>query len=319
MVQGQCPRLLAELVDQLNVGLFVLDRDFRVRLWNRFMELNSGRVAEQVVGRVLFEVFPELDAPWLRKKVDSVFQIGSYAFTSAHQRPYLLRFEHHRPVTGGIDCMRQDCTFLPLAEADGRISHVGVSIVDVTDKIISEVQREQALARLGEMSIRDGLTGIFNRRELERCMEAELSRVRRYGGELSVIMFDIDHFKQVNDNHGHRAGDAVIQAVVVYTRQVLRQPDIAGRYGGEEFTLILPETAGDGAHCVAERLRRTIEAARIEAGDAHIAVTISAGISSYRDGVSDHEILLDEADQALYRAKALGRNRVVSYARLRHA
>lgn len=309
----QCPQLLAGLVDQLNVGLFVLDRELRVRVWNRFMELNSGRAATEVLGAVVFDIFPELDEPWLRKKLETVFQIGGYAFTSANQRPYLLRFDHHRPVTGGIDYMRQDCTFMPLQVEGGSVSHVGVSIADVTDKIISEVEREEALERLGEMSIRDGLTGIFNRRQLECSLEAEVSRVRRYGGALSVVMFDIDHFKRINDGYGHRAGDDVIQAVVDHTCQVLRQPDIAGRYGGEEFTLILPETGDEGARVVSERLRRTIEDARIRVGGRDISVTISVGVSTFREAVVDHEALLDEADRALYQAKAAGRNRVVLF------
>lgn len=314
---AQGARLLAGMVDQLNVGLFVVDRAGRLQLWNRFMELNSGRGADEVTGRELFEVFPELDEPWLRKKIETVFRIGSYAFTSAAQRPYVFRFPHHRPVTGGVDWMRQDCTFLPLRADDGTVSHVGVSVVDVTDKVIADAGRDEAMRRLGEISIRDGLTGIFNRRELERLLEAEVSRVRRYGGELSVVMFDIDHFKHVNDGHGHRAGDEVLQAVVRYTRDVLRQPDTAGRYGGEEFTLVLPETGLEGACCVAERLRESIERSPVVVGDRPIPVTISLGVSAYRDGVPDHEALLDEADQALYCAKAGGRNCVATYPQTR--
>src|SRR5664279_332880 len=105
--------LLGFIVERIEVGIFAVDRDYRVVLWNRFMATRSQRSAAEVIGRSLFESFPELPQKWLERKIDSVFVLKNYAFTSWEQRPFLFRFHHNRPITGGVDAMRQNCTFLP--------------------------------------------------------------------------------------------------------------------------------------------------------------------------------------------------------------
>ncbi|MFZ5464596.1 MAG: PAS domain-containing protein [Pseudomonadota bacterium] len=117
MVAAEGLHLLDFVVDRIEVGIFAVDRGMRIVLWNRFMALHSGRPAEEVVGSNLFEVFPELPRKWLEKKIDNVFVLKNYSFTSWEQRPFLFRFDHNRPITGGIDCMRQNCTFLELSSS----------------------------------------------------------------------------------------------------------------------------------------------------------------------------------------------------------
>jgi diguanylate cyclase (GGDEF)-like protein len=164
--------------------------------------------------------------------------------------------------------------------------------------------------RLLTLSMTDPLTGILNRRYFLSQSAAELSRVRRYGFPLSVLMIDIDHFKSVNDRYGHSVGDQVIRTIAATCRTTLRLPDILARYGGEEFVITMPQTAEPEAFRVAERLRQQIEAAEIERKDENLRVTVSIGIAQWIAADGSIEDTIDRADKALYEAKRSGRNRV---------
>src|SRR5262245_44483119 len=111
--------LLRFVASRIEVGILAVDLEMKVVVWNRFLEAHSGKEAAEVVGRSLFESFPELPRAWLERKIKSVAVLKNFSFTSWRQRPYLFRFRHHRPITGGIDVMRQDCTFLPVLAPDG--------------------------------------------------------------------------------------------------------------------------------------------------------------------------------------------------------
>ncbi|MGD8430415.1 MAG: diguanylate cyclase [Ectothiorhodospiraceae bacterium] len=300
--------LNAFIVERMNCGIFVVDADMKVRLWNNFMSNHSGIDAEQALGNDLFDLFPELPGSWLRKKIESVFILRNYAFTSWEQRPYVFRFSHNRPVTGDGESMYQDCTFMPLKGDSGEVEFVCAIVDDVTDVAISQTMRQETLDAMVEMSTRDALTGLYNRRHLEATLEAEFTRARRHEEGLSVLMFDVDHFKQVNDTYGHRAGDAVLCEIASRIRGMLRASDTAGRYGGEEFTLVLPETGIGGAITVAQRLRQAVSEAKIDCRGEALRVTVSLGVSTLRAATPNHERLLDEADTALYQAKRAGRD-----------
>jgi diguanylate cyclase (GGDEF)-like protein len=161
-----------------------------------------------------------------------------------------------------------------------------------------------------ENSLRDGLTGCFNRTHALEAIEVELQRSRRSHAPLSLIMFDIDHFKQINDSYGHLCGDAVLAAVGARIRDVLRGTDLTCRYGGEEFLIVLPETVREGAERVAEMLRAELANMALEWKDATIRVTASFGVTTRHPSELDAHALIGRADAALYQAKALGRNRV---------
>ncbi len=157
----------------------------------------------------------------------------------------------------------------------------------------------------------DGLTGLFNRTMMDRELERELGRVQRYGTELSLLVADLDHFKQVNDRHGHLAGDECLRAVAAVLKRSLRQVDLVCRYGGEEFAVIAPMTDELGALTVAERLRLAVEQLVIRVGAEELKITISVGVASHRSGETARDFFA-RADQALYAAKAAGRNRVLA-------
>jgi len=166
---------------------------------------------------------------------------------------------------------------------------------------------------LKEQAIRDPLTGLHNRRFLEEMLARELARARRNKTPLAVIMADVDHFKRFNDTYGHDAGDTVLRSVAQTLKDHIRGSDIACRFGGEEFTLVLPETAIDAAREKTESLRQAIASLVLShAGRPLGTITMSFGLAIFPEHGSDAAGLLQAADQALYRAKNDGRNRVTT-------
>ena len=172
----------------------------------------------------------------------------------------------------------------------------------------SHAELQRAFERIEQLAIRDELTGAYNRRFMMECLARERSRMDRLGVPFSICLVDIDHFKAINDELGHAAGDAVLRQLPKLAAGGLRAVDIFGRFGGEEFLLVLPGTAVAGAQAVAERLRAALEAARLE-GLRGRRVTVTAGVAEAapREPVA---AVLARADRALYDGKARGRNRV---------
>lgn len=200
-----------------------------------------------------------------------------------------------------------DTHAVPMRDATGQIT----GLLGVTRDITARKKAEQALEQLAQT---DFLTNLANRRHFLILAEQELSRTLRYGGALSVLMMDIDHFKKVNDTYGHKTGDVVLQRFGELSRQTLREIDVIGRIGGEEFAVVLPQTDGEHALEVAERLRRSI-------GDAEVVLdqglplhfTVSIGVATLTGADINIDTLLSQADQALYKAKKAGRNKVCAY------
>jgi two-component system, cell cycle response regulator len=173
------------------------------------------------------------------------------------------------------------------------------------------VENSRHYDRIKNLSIRDSLTELYNHRHSMDLVANEFERVGRYQEWLSVLMVDIDHFKLINDEHGHQAGDGILREVARIVKDTLRTVDSVGRYGGEEFMAILPHTSYDEGRRTGERVRKAVEENTFRAGDKKIKVTISIGVSSYpSETVDTPNGLIREADRALYRAKETGRNRV---------
>jgi diguanylate cyclase (GGDEF)-like protein/PAS domain S-box-containing protein len=164
-----------------------------------------------------------------------------------------------------------------------------------------------------QLAITDALTNIYNRRGFFQIGEGEVERARRFGHPLSVLMFDLDHFKQINDTFGHPFGDKILVALIETCRRYIRALDILGRYGGEEFVALLPETDLPAALQIAERLRHAVEKTPLYVGDKTIFITISIGVATFRDKTMTLTDMVEQADQAMYRAKQAGRNRVEAY------
>lgn len=202
-----------------------------------------------------------------------------------------------------------DTHAVPMRDAEGTIT----GLLGVTRDITRRKKVEQALERLAQT---DFLTGLANRRHFLTLAEQELSRTLRYGGPLSMLMMDIDHFKGINDTYGHRTGDTVLEHLGELCRQALRDMDTVGRMGGEEFAVLLPQTDRPHASEAAERLRRTIAAAEIPLAQGRpLRFTVSIGVATLAEANTNIDTLLSQADEALYAAKNAGRNRVCNYLR----
>ncbi len=158
----------------------------------------------------------------------------------------------------------------------------------------------------------DGLTQIYNKRYFTETLEREIGRALRYRRHLSLIMFDIDHFKEVNDNYGHLAGDSVLRVLAATIKSRIRREDVFARYGGEEFAIILPEIERENAAVFAEKVRILIERTIFEFDALPIPIRISVGVASLNFDTEDCDALVQKADEKLYEAKEAGRNRVMS-------
>jgi diguanylate cyclase (GGDEF)-like protein/PAS domain S-box-containing protein len=190
--------------------------------------------------------------------------------------------------------------------------HTG-NIVRLHGYLIDETKQKKLEQALTEMATIDALTGLPNRRHLLVELEAECARFRRMGNAISVLMLDLDHFKQINDTWGHAAGDAVLQHFAQTLKTLIRKTDHVGRLGGEEFVIVLPETDAQGAMIFAKKVRYKIIESEIVFNNTNIQYTVSIGIASCGDRTRENEDnMLQKADQALYQAKSEGRNRVVT-------
>lgn len=294
---GERPRVVATAFEQ-GAG-----RDFELEL-DRYPEirsaLDSGRpvLVEDVMTSPLYA---EVRRSWLLEG------------TTVHTRSVIALPFPLDATQAGVFFLRRAVNEPPLTPDDVEFADTVVKAAVVA------VQRAKALERTREDNRRlemlahtDPLTAVLNRRALTERLVAELERVRRYDSTVSLLLIDLDHFKRVNDTHGHLVGDDVLMDVGALLQGAIRSVDVVARYGGEEFVIVLPETALAGATVFAERIRELMEAHPFPLPDGgHLHLTASVGVASYpAPGIETVEDLLATADQALYRAKAEGRNRV---------
>ena len=304
---------MMDMLQSIDVGLVVMDRQYKIHVWNSFMANHSGILARDIIDKNIFDTLPEISEDWFKRKAESVFLLNCRSFTTWEQRPYLIKFKNYRPITGPADFMYQNVTLIPLTSVDGSVNHIGIIIYDVTDSAVSSRELEKANNTLQALSRTDYLTRLHNRGYWEERMEEEFLRSRRTHQPCSLILFDIDLFKDVNDEFGHQAGDEVIRVTAEQIRDKVRATDIPGRYGGEEFGIVLIDTTAESARFLAERLRKSIEALTVEYEGEEISFTISLGVAEISDEMRNYKAWLEYADQALYCAKDSGRNQVVLY------
>lgn len=259
---------------------------------------------------------------------------GDEALKLAHERqPDLLLVDVTMPGRDGYEVCREiqshSSTAPPVifltahGQTTARVAGLDAGAVDY---IVKPFANEELVARvraalrtkavrdgLAEQASRDGLTGLFNRRELDARADEAAALAIRHQRPLSCLLLDIDHFKAINDGHGHAAGDTVLREVAQRIRGAVRVTDVVGRYGGEEFVVILPETAKHHAVAAADNLRELLAFSPIDVETASIAVRASIGVAGWDDAMRTAGDLYAAADQALYRAKQLGRDRTELY------
>ncbi len=292
-----------QIIENINIGIIVLDRDLVVREWNRWMELHSGTAAADIIGSSLLERYENLKSQKYRRLFRSVLAFGNYAYFSQKLHRYLIPMKNPNPSDRQLPFMQQSCSAAPLRDTEGVISGLFISVHDVTEYTTYE-------NKLLEMTKIDSLTRLYNRSHLDTRLSEELARSRRFGSCFSILMIDLDHFKQINDTKGHPCGDHALRILGAILRNFVREMDFAGRYGGEEFCCVLPETNAASACIMANRLRKKVEDELFVFAGEEFRITVSIGVAECCAGSKSLEALVSDADAALYAAKRNGRNRV---------
>ncbi|MDQ3927668.1 MAG: diguanylate cyclase [Chloroflexota bacterium] len=294
---------LAPVLASSNDAIIAMTLEGVILTWNSGAEQLYGLPASNMKGKHLNEVVP----PELHGELQAAFRkIVQGKYARSVEMDYLRNDGLH---------MHLSLALSPVNDAVGRV--VGVSGIahDIT-----ELKRMQETLR--ELATRDELTRLYNRREMSRILTDEIARCRRYNREMSLLMIDIDRFKQVNDTWGHQAGDEILQGIARLLVENTRATDHVARYGGEEMVVILPETSAEQGIIAAEHLRLRVAGHEFEVGTspdsgggAKLNVTISIGLASFSGEFNTEEALLVAADRALYAAKRRGRNCAVPFSR----
>jgi len=304
------------LVESAPLAMMTWDRQHLVTGWNRQAQELFGWSESEVLGRdFLTFMIPEGASAQVGKIVEQAIERGieSHSVNSNLTRDgRTIDVEWHNTIVPGIDgrpdsvlSLAQDVTERLRSQAT--LEEVNVKLKQRLDDI-HELQ-----AQLREQVMRDPLTGMYNRRYLDDALPGEISRAIREQAPLALMMMDIDHFKRVNDTHGHQTGDEVLRMLAEILRNEARRSDVACRYGGEEFVLLLPKMNLESARARAERWRQMFAEMDVTGEGGKFRCTLSVGIAVFPDHGNSAEDLLRNGDRALYLAKALGRNRVVTY------
>lgn len=308
--EGMIERALESLADlghSKKVGLFILDRSKG--------DLISQGCMKDGKAQVVCMPVPLEDSP-LEEVVRNKRPVN-YGLTEFEGLPW--------PVKNGGQPGRQ-CFCAPLVAVDFEV--VGLVTLDHPNDILFEAAEAQPFitylallalgletARLFRLAVTDGLTGLYVRRYFDLRLNEELGRINRYGGQVAILLMDLDHFKKINDTHGHIFGDEVLKrTAIALTKAARRKIDIVCRYGGDEMIIILPGTDEDGARDLGERIRQNMASQMPEGPVGPVQVTISGGVASV-SGPTDlsAQDLFAQADRALYLAKQSGRNRIEAY------
>jgi len=303
----------AQLLDHLSIGAAVIDRSLRIVFWNRWLAEHSTLSQEEVVGRAIQEVMPVLIKKGFVLKAREVFRNGQPSFFNKKLHQNVFPFYSGRSyIEKKLTPMEQTVILSPLLDDEGKTSEVLISVFDISDWISYQNELLRSQTELQRLSQTDDLTQIPNRRNIMDRLTEELFAHQRKKRPLSVALLDIDHFKQINDSFGHHVGDVILRDMAQMINGMLRDYDAMGRYGGEEFLLVLPETCEEVAFQVAERLRAAIEMHEFSVSDRAYRITVSLGLAckNAKENSSIEE-LFKEADRCLYVAKEAGRNRTV--------
>jgi len=304
---------MVSMINSIDAGLIVLDNDYVIESWNGFMYHHSNIHAADAKGKNIFDIFQDLDKSWFMRKVEAVKTIQNQSFITWEQKPYIFPFKNYRPITGTVEHMYQNVTILPLPSLTGSIDQICLIIYDVTDIAANRMELQKTNSQLEKLTKTDPLTQIDNRNGLAVNVDLANKRYKMQQTVSSLVMLDIDHFKQINDTHGHPAGDAILQQLAAIIKESMRENDSVARYGGEEFAIILHKTTSDNASHFVERLRKAIEDTEFTFQETVIKVTISFGIAQISTKGGDNKAWMEAADKALYQAKRQGRNQGVVY------
>jgi len=302
------------LLDESSDPIFMFDPNGQYLYVNRAFAEGVNRKLDEIIHKKIWDVFPKDEA-------DKRFAVVKWVFENRETRIIEVRV----PRTDGD--RYYITTAKPVISTDGKVASVICISKEITERKRMEEELRQANEKLSaqlveieslhetlrEQAIRDPLTGLYNLRFLNESMKREIAQAIRENNSLSVVLMDIDHFKNFNDTHGHKAGDEVLQALGKMLSTQTRAGDIACRYGGEEFMVIMPSAHTEETFKRAEQWRKMFESTQIDDKGKLLSATISAGVATFPDHGSTGDEIWRAADKALYEAKTAGRNRVVVY------
>lgn len=301
-------KLERKILDVLNTGIVILDSHYNVVLWNHWMEINSGIDKDIIEDTHLFNHFPYLNTPFFTRSIKSVLKFGNYVYLSQKLHTYLFPFPAKGIYAKQFDFMQQSCSLVPLvSDLKGEEAKIVLTVQNVTESVYLE-------QNLKIMTRQDGLTGLYNRRYLDIRLDEELKRFQRSRRFFSLLMLDIDNFKLVNDKFGHPFGDLVLKDLGAVCSGIIRGSDIAARFGGEEFAVVLLDTYLEGAMIFAERIRKEIENMVVTNEEGvSLSVTVSLGVATVSDDLLSAGTMIENADKALYASKKNGKNCVTIF------
>jgi diguanylate cyclase (GGDEF)-like protein len=290
-------------------GIIIVDKNLSILAWNKWLEIFTGKLQKDVINKNLCEMYDYINKKKLLRRINTVLITNNPTFYTTDQNDFLIDIPYNNITNSKFTSMQQNVTIVPFDEKN---EQVAIFIYDHTALRETNAKLNNLNDELKELSNKDHLTGLYNRRFFAEESTRALSLSARNNSSLSVVMLDIDKFKNINDTYGHNCGDMVIISVANILTKAVRKSDIAARFGGEEFVLLLYETTPQNAVKVAENLRQEMEKTEIIYEDNIIKFTVSFGVSQC-DTIKDSnniEHTIVRADSALYEAKNSGRNKV---------
>ena len=292
-------RFLNTIFDSIRDPFCIFDRDFKVVRANEAYANLKNKTVDDLIGSTCHEVLHNSDKVCEECVVEKTFHSADPCVKD-------------KLVTLSDGTRRWlDVYTYPILDEHGKVSHVIEYTRDVTDRKRTEEEKQRLIEKLEHLSRTDVLTGLMNRRALTDSLLYEMDRSLRYGSELSIVLCDIDNFKEINDTCGHDAGDQALQAVSATLTKLLRKSDIAGRHGGDEFMVILPETSDKGAEGLADKLLTAIRETDLRYRDARsVPITMSIGVARLEKGTDTIDSFIKRADDAMYLSKQGGKDRV---------
>lgn len=292
-------RFFSTIFDSIRDPFSIIDQDYKIIKANSAYAAMRNKPLPELIGKRCYEVLQK------RHSVCENCVVGrTFKSATPCTKDKILTLPDGLKLWVGI------YTY-PIFDGEGTVSHVIEYTRDITDWKKSEEEKERLINKLEHLSKTDSLTGLLNRRALLEKLEYEIERAKRYSSAMSLILCDVDYFKEVNDIYGHNVGDAALKALSSVFRKVLRGMDVAGRYGGDEFMVILPETTIEGAKNLAKRIHSAVKSTYIQLSDSKSGkISLSLGVTCFKAGIENSDTLIKRADDALYSAKRVGGNRI---------
>lgn len=306
-------KVYQNIYDVIPNGLIVLDKSTKIVAWNHWLEQKTKFSAKSVYQKSLKELYPKNNFNRFDWALNQVLDYGNPQVLSQALNQYLVPISIDRKGYENVNYMQQNVQILPIIECDEPMALV--LIQDVTDKSYERATLLDMAHKLEKKSHIDALTGIYNRHFLNDWVSKYLPIFKKNHTNLVCCMYDLDHFKRVNDEYGHDQGDNVLVSFVDVVRKNLRKDDIFIRYGGEEFLVLLPDLEKDHLTRHANRVIKQMSEKAVH-GTLKETITCSAGVSVWDPSQpTSIESLIEKADEALYQAKRQGRNQLCIYSK----